>query len=320
MSREPLPAGVTYDRGFRLPGTPLGFQGTVNPGLLFFANIDQRPPRTEQRILSTPTAAAAVGAIGRGLDTMGLAYERKVRLGKMDIRLLPSGFGPGGALLEVAYKDRVIVFCDGIRLARPLHSTPAIVPTCDLLLIDTACAEPRPPSPRTVAKELAAWAKRGLEGGVPVVTCGSPSAAVDAAWALKDLEAPVTAARPIYEMLSRLETVGYDFPRLRRLNQEWPGEGLVLHWSHLWTYSRFFKEADAVAFAGQGRTAPRWATASFRAGEREDRSGLSSFARQTGAGTVVLGPRCDEATASLLRRSGLNVSHLESPKQMRLPL
>ena len=238
----------------------------------------------------------------------------------MDIRLLPSGFGLGGALLEVTYKDRSIAYCGGVRLSRPLFGEPVQIPKCDLLLIDTDCADPRPPSAKTSSTNLIRWARETIGAGVPVIACGSPASAVEAAWSLKDFDLPVTTSRPLFEMLRRIEPLGHRFPGLRRLNQEWPTEGLVLHFSHLWATSPFFGMTRNVAYAGPGKTPPPWATTSFRMGEREDRSGLVSFARDTGASVVALGPGLDESTGSLFMKSGIQVSRLEKPEQMPLPL
>ena len=103
------PRGIACDGGFKLLGTPLGFKGSNHPGLLFYSSIDETVPLQGQRILATPFAAAAIGASARGLDALVLDYERKVRLGRMDIRLLSSGLGPGSALLEIGFQERRIL-------------------------------------------------------------------------------------------------------------------------------------------------------------------------------------------------------------------
>ncbi len=319
-SNDRWPRGITCNRGFKLLGTPLGFTGAINPGLLFYSDIDQPPPATGKRILSTPIAALALGASERGMDTLGLEPGRKVRLGRMDIRLLPAGLGPGSALLEVGYKGRSILFCGGIRASQPLHSAPLEIPRCDLLLIDTPCADPRPPSPKYAGRSLANWVLKSREDGVPTVVCGTPNAAVDAAWILNEKEVPVVATRPLYEMLRRLESGGYKYKQLRRLNQDWPEEGVVLHYAHIWPQSSFFDQDRPVAYAGPGRSGQPWASASFRLGEREDRPGLLSFVKETGASQIALGPMCDPATAAALRKLDLDVRHLQKATQMPLPI
>jgi hypothetical protein len=319
-SNDRWPRGVTCDGGFRLLGTQLGFEGSSNAGLLFYSDLDQQPPPGGKRILGTTAAALAIGADSRGLDVLGLDPERKVRLGRMDIRLLSSGVGVGASILEVVYRSRSIVFCSGVRFAVPLHSSPVQVPRCDLLLLDAPAADPRPPSPRTASRELAAWTRERVANGVAVVACGSVNAAIDAAWTLSSLGEPITATRPLFEILRRLETIGYSFPTLLRLNQEWPAAGVVLHYRRLWPRSPFFRRTDAVAYAGPGRTPPAWAAAAFRLGEREDRPGLLAFVKQTGASQVALGPRCDAAMAPLLRKAGVDIRHLTEPTQIPLPI
>ncbi len=316
------PRGITFDRGFRLIGTPLGFVGSTNPGLLFLSSIDDPIPTRECRVLSTPFTAAAIATQSRGLDSLTLEYERKVRLGRMDIRLLSSGLGPGAAQLEIGFGNRRILYCSGVRLSPPLHSPVAEVPKCDLLILDTPPAEPKPPSARTSSRRLAEWTTEQLAGGrIPTVVCNNNLAALDAAWILSKLECTIHASRPLFEMLRRVEPMGFAVPRMVRLNQTWPTEGAVLHLDHLWPKSPFFDQTGgSTAHVGPGRTAPRWASISFRLGEKEDRPGLVSYVKQTGASQVALGPCCDATTASMIEKAGIRVHHVKSPTQMPLPL
>lgn len=312
------PRGVSCERGFRLLGTPLGFRGASNPGLLFLANVDDTVPRSEQRILATPFAAAAIGAQERDLDALTLGFGRKIRLGRMDIALLPAGLDPGSAQLEVGFRDRRIVFCGGVRLKAPLFAPPVEITTCDLLLLDVAPAEPRPGSPKRTAKRLGEWIGAHVEAGrSPAVVCGSNGAALDAAWTLARLNVPTRACRPLFEMLRRVENHGLQFPSLRRLEQTVPETGALLHFSRLWRGAGF---RGPVAYVGPGRAEPDWADEGFRLGEGEDRPGLVAYVKEMGAHKVALGPRCDETTAEMLANAGISVYRVGHPTQIPLPL
>jgi hypothetical protein len=316
------PRGVSCEGGFRLLGTPLGFHGSLRPGLLFLSSTDDRVPRNDQRVITTPFTAAAVGAEERDLDALTLGFGRKIRLGRMDISLQPAGLDPGAAQLEIGFKDRHIVYCGGIRLTAPLLAPAAEVARCDLLLLDVEPAEPRPTSPRRSGKKLAEWLAAELDRRRrPAVVCGSRSAALDTAFALSRLGAPVRACRPLFEMLRRVEHLGLSVPDLCRLEQSWPEAGVTLHYASLWpraTKSRAYK--GPVAYVGPGRAKPKWAKASFRLGEGEDRPGLISYVKQTGTSKVALGPRCDQATAAMLARAGVTVYRVDRPTQIPLPI
>jgi hypothetical protein len=131
------------------------------------------------------------------------------------------------------------------------------------------------------------------------------------------MDVPTRACRPLFEMIRRIESFGLSFPRLRRLEQTLPEEGVLLHLSRLWEPL----ETDApVAYVGPGRKPRDWADASFRMGEGEDRPGLVAFVKQTGAAKVALGPRCDQATASMLANAGVAVYRVGHPTQIPLPL
>jgi hypothetical protein len=301
-----------------LLGTPLGFNGAARPGLLFISTIDDPIPRTDQRILSTPFAAAAIGAEVRELDALTLGFGRKIRLGRMDIRLVPAGLDPGSAQLEIGFKARRIVYCGGVRLKAPLFAPPVEVPACDLLLLDVAPAEPRPGSPRRAANRLGAWITEQLDRGrVPAVVCGTTGAALDAAWTLSQLEVPTRACRPLFEAIRRVERFGLPFPALRRLEQSAPERGALLHYARLWPGDEM---PGPAVYVGPGRERPTWADAAFRMGEGEDRPGLVAYVRQTGASKVALGPRCDETTAAMLTKSGVSVYRVGRPTQIPLPI
>jgi hypothetical protein len=314
------PRGIACDGGFRLLGTPLGFAGSTHPGLLFYSGVDDAVPLQGQRILATPFAAAAIGAALRGLDALVLDYERKVRLGRMDIRLLSSGLGPGSAALEIGFQERRILYCGAVRTATPLLGLPANPASCDLLLLDVAPAAPRGIAPRTAARRLDAAVRGALaEGAVAAVACGSRTAAIEAAHVLGQIDAPLLACRPIFEMLRRVEKFGLACPKLRRLEQTWPSSGAVLHYAHLLPASIRGATSTRVIHVGP-MTAGSPSAAAVRLGEGADRPELVEFALRTGADHVALGPRCDAQTAAMLEKAGAHVYRVHDPTQIPLPL
>lgn len=319
--RAGMPRGIACDGGFRILGTPIGFGGTRGAGLKFLSHIDEPTPNRGSRVLVTPFTAAAIGVQKRGLDALTLGYNRKIRLGRMDIRLFPAGLGFGSAQFEVSFKDRRIVFSAGVRMSQPLACPPLEFPTCDLLLLDAEPAEPRPPSPRRVSMQIKQWVFERISAGqVPVLCAGSLAAALDAAWTLKLLDTKFRATRPLFEMLRRVETAGFSIPHLTRLEQQLPTSSVVLHVAHLWPESRLFREeSTTAAYIGPGRNKPKWSKVAFRLGEGEDRPGLISYVKKMGAHQVALGPRCDRATGDMLQKAGIDIYRIQHPKQMPLP-
>jgi hypothetical protein len=315
------PRGISCDGGFRLLGTPLAFPGARRPGLLFAAHLDSQSPGRGQRLLATPFTAAALNAGRRELDMLTLGFGRRIRLGRMDFRLLPSGRGTGAAQLEVHYRDRRIVYTDGVRLAAPPHGKPAEIPRCDLLLLDTAPAEPKPPSPRRTAARLVDWVGDRLGRDVPVVACGNKAAALDAARALFDAGIRLRAARGLYELLFRVAPHGFGVGDLYRLEQELPRDCAILYPARLWPSSRFAgREPARAVLAGPGRDLPAWAEVGFRLGEIEDRPGLVDYVAKSEASQVALGRSCDAATAAALQRTGVAVFRVKRPMQIPLPI
>jgi hypothetical protein len=247
---------------------------------------------------------------------------RKIRLGKMDIRLLAAGLGPGAAQLEVGLGDQRILYCGCIRLSAPLLGPEAEVARGDILLLDAVAAEPRPPAPRRTSSLLASWVTERLRvGKIVALACGSRTAALEAAWTLRAMETPVRAVRPLYEMLRRIAPISFAVSGLVRLEKEWPGQGVVLHYSHLWPGpGKTPDRRTAVAYVGPGRQKPAWAEQNFRLGEGVDRSGLVKYVKGTGVGQVALGPNCDELLGPMLEKAGLEVHRVRHPTQMPLSL
>lgn len=317
------PAGISCNGGFGILGTPLGFGEAREAGLLFLPHADARIPRRGSRVLATPICAAAIGTGPRGLDALTFGYDRPIRLGRMDLRLVPAGLGPGSAMLEVSFKERRILYCGGLRTARPLASPSVENLSADLLLVDAPAAEPKPPSPQRTADRLFAWIASSLcRTELAVIACGSMAAAQDAMWVLREGGFDVRAHRPLFEASRRLATQGLVMPPLHRLEQSRPESGVVLYMADAWKSSPQAQTVsmNSVAFVGPGRQTPPWSGASFRLGETEDRAGLLSFIQSTGAKQVALGPAADSGLCDVLSREGLEVFRVSSPKQMALPL
>jgi hypothetical protein len=314
-----LPRGIAYEEGFRILGTPIGSGGAKKAGLQFISHVDEPLPRWCKSVLTTPFIAQAIGSDKRGVDALMLNYNRRIRLGKLDIRLFPAGLGPGSAQLEVAYEDRRIVFSGGARLSSSLGFSSIEFSKCDLLLLDAEPAQPRPPSSKRVAERLKRWIKDTiLNGRIPVLCFGSRGAVFDTAWSLRHFDSRIYAYRPIYEMLRRVEGVGFTLNHLRRLQQRLPPKGIVFQFARLWPKSKFGGNHIRVAYVGPGGTVPPWASEAFRLGESEDRSGLVSYVAKMQPSQVALGPRCDEATSKMLCKAGFRVYRIHEARQMLL--
>lgn len=321
MAIDSMPKGVACNGSFQLLGTPLGCMGAKGASLKFLSSVDDSIPRRGSRVLMSPFVAEAIGAVRRGLDALILGYNRTIRLGRMDIRFLPSGFGPGSVQLEVSLKDRKIVMIGALRNGQPLSAPCLEIPRCDLLLMDIEPAESRPPAPRRVATQMRKWIEGVLdEKRTPVLCADSRASALEAAWIVRSADMEVRACRPVFEMLKRVAPFGYSMPRLRRFNEKVDAREVLIHLAPLWSRRQVLPKGEySVAYIGKGRTVPSFAQQGFRLGESEDRRGILSFVKETKAETVALGPRCDQATSELLREAGLEVYRVRKPSQIDLP-
>jgi hypothetical protein len=221
----------------------------------------------------------------------------------------------------VAFQNTRILYCGGVCLRRPLFSEAAEVPTCDLLLLDVVPAASKPPAPRRVAPKLLTRVEEVLARGRPaVVGVGSLTAAFDVMWILRSLHVPIRAQRRLYECVRRVEDFVSLSPGLRRLEQRLPDSGVVLYPAAGWAGARFRgRESVEAVYAGPERAVPEWAENAFRLGEGEDRVGMVSYIKQTGASKVALGANCDRGLAHLLIKAGIATYRVTPPEQIPLP-
>ena len=315
------PRGIAYQDGFKIIGTPLGFGKTKDAKLRFLSSLEERVPRKHERILLHRALLRPLGCEDRNVDALAIDFGRKIRLGRMEIELFPAGLGPGTTQLKISFRDRQILYCGGVRSAKPLFSPPMEIPECDLLLLDFPTAEPRPAAPSRTAKEIAAWLSRMSTSHAAVVACGSKTAALDAFWILRSLDIPISASRNLFELFRRSADVLGNMSGLSRLEQVFPRQGVVLVTQEQWEKSRFRSASlsDRTAYAGPGTGAPEDVTACFRLGEGEDRSGIAGYVKQTGASQIVLGRQCDEGLTDYLTKAGLNVFRVTRPIQIPFP-
>lgn len=316
-----LPSGVACEGSFRLLGTPLGFAGARGASLEFLASMDGPLPKRGSRVLMSPLSAQAIDSTKRGLDALVLGYDRKIRLGRMDIRLLPSGYGPGSAQLEVAMRDKKILMVGGLRACQPLSAQSLEIPKCDLVLLDMECSEPKPPAPKRMAKQILDWTRSVIDSGkIPVLAASSRTAALETAWILRSREMPVKASRPLFDMLRRVGSFGYAMQRLRRLDQKIDPGDVVLLLSSSWPKERAAGLPNVVvAHVGAEKKLPSWSDMGFRLGESEDRRGIVNYVKNTEASIVALGPRCDQKLGQMLSKAGIKVYRVRRPSQTELP-
>jgi hypothetical protein len=316
------PRGIAYRNGFRILGTPLGFKSATNNGLNFISNVNDKPPGRGTRVITSRFLASVMDMEDKGVDALILDFGHQIRLGRMGIQLYPAGLGPGSTQLEISFQNRRILYCGGVSVHQPLNSPPCATPECDLLLLDTVTAEPKPPAPGSVTKPLLTWIQYTHERRrVPIVTFGNLTAALDVCWMLASNHVAIRTPRATFELFRRAASQGAQVPRLHQLRQTLPPKEVVLVAAERWPSSRFFNAPTVMcAYAGPGREGATFSVdTAFRLGEGADRPSLVSYVRETRAAQVALGPDCDEALAKLLQKAGIETYRLAHPAQMPLP-
>jgi len=313
---------IIYERGFRLLQTPLGFGNNREARLVYLSHIDQRLPYTPRRLLATTFAASALKASKRH-DTLRLDFNRPaIRLGKLELQLFPSGMGPGSAILLIGFRGQKIAYCSGIRLAAPLLGPHIDIPKCDSIIVDFVPAQPKPDAPQVAKKKLVDWiSKTKGKGYIPVVYCGTLTAAQDVCAALRNSGNSLRAARYLFEMYRRVDPNWEVLSKSVLLSKYVSEDSVIVQKLVSFQKHRLPEHLKyRCAYAGPKSIDPGHFDTSFRIGETEDRTGLFTFLKKTEAQNVVLQPQCDRQTLAYLQKKGLNVVRPALPEQIRLPL
>ncbi|MBN2530866.1 MAG: hypothetical protein JXR76_31055 [Deltaproteobacteria bacterium] len=322
-SADRLPRSIVFDRGFKIIGTPLAFRGSRNPGLLFFSDLNMKVPAGTKRLIGTNTVVGSLGSRMQRMDAIAVSYDRSFKLGKMDLRLLPSGMGPGASLLEITYNNRRIIYSSGLRTTTPLmgESIPEI--KCEILLIDFEMPETKPPAPRTIKPRLIEWYNTNVSkvsNISPVVLCDSAPALFDAFAVFSEIPDALFAHSSSYNILRHTSMQTNHSHRIKRLSREWPKSGVVFGTSQ-WFYRSAHHKNEAIlrCYCGPDVRIPI-DTSAFRLGEPEHVGGLVQFAKKCGARTVALSPSAGDVCAAAFRKAGFDVYFSRIPKQLKLPL
>jgi hypothetical protein len=299
----------------------MGFGRTKDAKLRFISSVNDRPPKKHERVLMHRALVPSMDCETRNVDVLAMDFGQKIRLGRMEIELYPAGLGPGSAQLMITYRNRRILYCGGIRTAKPLASPPSEVPICDVLLMDVAPSIPKPAAPSRAAKDLAGWLETTTRRGPAVLLCGSKSAVLDVAWVLRSLSFKVHAARAVYDLICHSAPVIGMPGDFRRLGKKPVKEGIVLIPEEARSKIDFSTLAppERIAAVGMDEEPVDGTVVSFRLGDGEDRPGLAAYVKQTGATQIVLGKQCDEAQLSLLKKSGQAAFRVTHPVQIPFP-
>ncbi len=320
IEAERSPRGISYQKGFQIIGTPLGFGNNRDSKLRFISSIEDPPPRKNERILMHRSLVPAIGCQGKSIDVLAIDYEHKIKLGRIEIELFSSGMGIGAAQLRITHQNRRIVYCGGIRSAKPLFSPPITIPECELLLLDFANSASAPPAPSRAGKELVELSKT-LTSKLFAVISTSCSAALEALWNLRAEEFPIYAEKRLYDMFRRLPDLFGQRRKLFRLTTKLPNCGSVMMMKDKWVNTKFAElfTPSNIIFVGEESSAPNQVKTVLRLGEVEDVLGTISYIKQTGTKQVVLGRNCTESLAERLLKTGIEVHRISHPVQIPLP-
>ena len=319
-SADKMPRSIIFEGGFRILGTPLAFKGCRNPGLLFVSEIDMKIPAGTKRIIGTEVAVGGPGRRLKRLDAIGVSYDRLFKLGKMDLRLQPSGMGPGASMLEIKYNNKKIVYCSGLRTAVPLSGYSVSSNKCDILLFDFEITSQKNPAPRTLKSQLLAWHNVHSENMTAVYACDSATAAFDVVDSFADAAQMLYAQSTVYNLLRSAAISTHKKLTVKKLGKNWPASGAVLTNSRAFPLPRFPEASIASAcFCGNENLAPRGLPV-FPMGMPEHLAGLIQFARKCGAHTVAISPAGGESAAAAFKKAGFDVVYSRVPHQLKLPL
>ena len=315
-----MPRCIVYDGGFKIIGTPLAFKGCRNPGLLFVSDLDMKIPAGTKRVIGSDIAVGRLKHRKRPLDAIAVSCDRMFKLGRMDLRLLPSGLSPGACLMEIAYNSRKILYCSGLRTKIPLSGVPATPTPCDILLLDFDISVEKFAAPRTVKPKLQKWQFDRSGGVASALLSDSVSGICDAVDAFANDTIALFAQRTTYKLLRSIAVAENKKLPVKCLGAQWPATGVVFSSSSAFLRSSHSKNT-AIPVCYCGRKNPLTQDVPlFPFGESDHIENLIQFAKKCGAHTVAISPSGGEDASHLFKKAGFNVVFSRIPHQLKLPL
>ena len=319
---------IEFDRGIHLRGTSLWFDSVKKSKFSFISNANIGKFTPSEKVIATPETLRLIEKRIRNSVALACPYNRPFTIGSVEAELLPSGYMPGAAQIEIKTAGRSILYTGDISLRRSLTAEPIRIKGCPMVILKCTNSSPKYEFPQAedVMESILEFIGGALtSGSVPVLLAETPGMAEELVKRLGDAGQRVGVHRSILETVRIYEEFGIEFNGCEPFK---PGmtEGRVL----VFPLRRGTKALDGVRDKRVGvvtESAPDeysgiksiyGAEEVFPLSIRAGYGDLVRFVESVGPEKVFLTGAQSGGFARTLRKKGFEAVPLEKPTQLRL--
>src|SRR5688500_4432103 len=215
----PASALVTRSRhGLHVPAADIHLDARSAPGTVFVSHAHSDHCSSAPRIICTRETAALHRRRKHAAESTTLGFHEPLSIGDATIELLPAGHTLGSAMAMIRSAGGTLVYTGDYKLRDNPFSPPALIPRCDVLVMECTFGSPLyrfPPDDELLARLFAFIDETLAMGRTPVVLAYSFG---------KGQEALFYLTRRGYDVLVKEPTAGYCDAHVE-LGYGFPGPG-----------------------------------------------------------------------------------------------
>jgi len=205
---------IEFDRGIHLRGTSLWFDSVKKSKFSFISNANIGKFSPSEKVIATPETLRLIEKRIRNSVALACPYNRPFTIGSVEAELIPSGYMPGAAQIEIKTAGRSVLYTGDICLRRSLTSEPIRIKGCPMVILKCTNGSPKYEFPRAedVIGSISEFVERTLtSGSVPVLLAETPGMAEELVKRLGEAGHKVGVHRSILRTVRIYEEFGIEF-------------------------------------------------------------------------------------------------------------
>ncbi|HVY54866.1 MAG TPA: hypothetical protein VHC46_03830, partial [Thermodesulfobacteriota bacterium] len=204
---------IEFDRGIHLRGTSLWFDSVKKSKFSFISSADIGRFSPSEKVIATPETLRLIEKRIRDSVALACPYNRPFTIGSVEAELIPSGYMPGAAQIEIKTGGRAILYTGNISLRRSLTAEPIRVKGCPIVILKCTNSSPKYdfPEAKDVMESISGFIGEALRSGMaPVLLAENPGTAGELVKRLGEAGHEILVHRSISETLRMYEGFGIE--------------------------------------------------------------------------------------------------------------
>ena len=193
---------IEFDRGIHLRGTSLWFDSVKKSKFSFISNANTGKFSPSEKVIATPETLRLIERKIKKSVALACPYNRPFTIGSVEAELIPSGYMPGAAQIEIRTAGKSILYTGDIRMSMSPTAEPIRIKGCQVIILKCSSGSPRSdlPEAEEAMESISEYVGSTLSSGsVPVLLADTPGAAEELVKRLGDAGHRVGVHRAIAE-------------------------------------------------------------------------------------------------------------------------